>query len=96
MWPFKKHKKSESDILIDKIKNEKLDMPNLFANINGRVEIEMLYKELCSLTHTDMYVNDDKKAAIAGELFRKVQANRADLNKLKELKEEIKQQLNLN
>ncbi len=95
MWLFKKHKKSEAEMLIEKIKNEKLDMPNLFANINGRVEIEMLYKELCSITHTDRYIDNPQKSAIAGELFRKVQANRADLNKLQELKKEIKQQLSL-
>lgn len=90
---FRKHKRTESEILTEKIKNEKLDMPNLFTNINGRGEIEMLYKELCNLTHTDRYVGDPEKYVIAGDLFRKVQANRADLNKLKELKIEIKHQL---
>ena len=40
MWFFKKTKRTEQDILIDRIKAERLDMQGLFSNINKRGEVE--------------------------------------------------------
>ena len=63
MWFFKK-KRTEQDILIDRIKAEQLDMKGLFSNINKRGEVEALYKELSKLSHPDKFEKDPEKKDI--------------------------------
>jgi len=88
MWFFKKKKKKETeqDILIKRIKSERLDMQNLFSNINNRSEVESLYKELCKLSHPDKFDKEPEKKEIAKELFAQIQTNRNNYNQLMELK----------
>lgn len=86
MWFFKKKKETEQDILIKRIKSERLDMQDLFSNINNRSEVESLYKELCKLSHPDKFDKEPKKKEIAKELFAQIQTNRNNYNQLMELK----------
>jgi hypothetical protein len=88
MWFFKKKKKKETeqDILIKRIKSERLDMQDLFSNINNRSEVESLYKELCKLSHPDKFDKEPEKKEIAKELFAQIQTNRNNYNQLMELK----------
>ena len=86
MWFFRKKKRTEQDILIDRIKAERLDMQGLFSNINKRGEVEALYKELSKLSHPD---KNPKKRETAHELFTKVQGSKNDYYSLLKLKEEI-------
>jgi hypothetical protein len=86
MWFFKKKKETEQDILIKRIKSERLDMQDLFSNINNRSEVESLYKELCKLSHPDKFDKEPEKKEIAKELFAQIQTNRNNYNQLMELK----------
>ena len=86
MWFFNRKKDSLQEDLIKKIKEERLDMTGLFSNINNRDKIEVLYKELCKLSHPD---NNPTKIEIAQELFTKLQESRNDYNSLIELKKVI-------
>jgi hypothetical protein len=96
MWFFKKKKKkelTEQEILINRIKEEKLDMGGLFSNINNRAKVEMLYKELCKISHPDKFENDLEKKEIAKDLFAKIQNSRNDYNRLMELKALVEEKL---
>jgi hypothetical protein len=86
MWFFKKKKKTEQDILIERIKAEQLDMQGLFSNINKRGEVEALFKELSKLSHPDKFEKDPKKKEIAQKLFTQIQNNRNNYTQLMELK----------
>ena len=86
MWFFKKKKKTEQDILIERIKSEQLDMQGLFSNINKRGEVEALFKELTKLSHPDKFEKDPKKKEIAQKLFTQIQNNRNNYTQLMELK----------
>lgn len=86
MWFFKKKKETEQDILIKRIKSERLDMQDLFSNINNRSEVESLYKELCKLSHPDKFDKEPKKKEIAKELFAQIQTNRNNYKQLIQLK----------
>lgn len=86
MWFFKKKKETEQDILIKRIKSERLDMQDLFTNINNRSEVESLYKELCKLSHPDKFDKEPKKKEIAKELFAQIQTNRNNYKQLIQLK----------
>ena len=85
MWFFKK-KRTEQDILIDRIKAEQLDMKGLFSNINKRGEVEALYKELSKLSHPDKFEKDPEKKEIAQKLFTQIQNTRNNYTQLMELK----------
>ena len=93
MWFFKKKKEPEQDILIKRIKSERLDMQDLFSNINNRSEVESLYKELCKLSHPDKFDKEPKKKEIAKELFAQIQTNRNNYNQLIALKDIIEVKL---
>lgn len=93
MWFFKKKKETEQDILIKRIKSERLDMQDLFSNINNRSEVESLYKELCKLSHPDKFDKEPKKKEIAKELFAQIQTNRNNYNQLIALKDIIEVKL---
>lgn len=93
MWFFKKKKETEQDILIKRIKSERLDMQDLFSNINNRSEVEALYKELCKLSHPDKFDKEPEKKEIAKELFAQIQTNRNNYNQLMELKDIIEVKL---
>ena len=83
MWFFKRNKDTQQETLIKKIKEESLDMSGLFSSISNRDKLELLYKELCKLSHPD---RNPHKREIAQELFTKVQQSRNDFNSLMELK----------
>lgn len=91
MWPFRK--KSESDILIDKIKNETLDMDGLFDSIRHRDELVPLVKELSAVCHPDRFPESKEKQDLATKLFKQVQTNRNNYPQLVQLKEIIEEQL---
>ena len=93
MWFFKKKKDPEHDALIEKIKEEEIDIQNIFSNISNRAKIEVLYKELCKLCHPDKFEKDLEKQRLAKVLFDKVQNNKTDYNRLLELKAIINEQL---
>lgn len=93
MWFFKKKKDPEYDALIEKIKEEEIDIQNIFSNISNRAKIEVLYKELCKLCHPDKFEKDLEKQRLAKVLFDKVQNNKTDYNRLLELKAIINEQL---
>ena len=86
MWFFKKTKRTEQDILIDRIKAERLDMQGLFSNINKRGEVEALYKELSKLSHPDKFEKNPETKEIAQKLFIQIQSNRNNYTQLMELK----------
>ena len=92
MWLFKK-KRTEQDILIDRIKAEQLDMKGLFSNINKRGEVEALYKELSKLSHPDKFEKDPEKKEIAQKLFTQIQNNRNNYTQLLELKANVEVKL---
>jgi hypothetical protein len=92
MWFFKK-KRTEQDILIDRIKAEQLDMKGLFSNINKRGEVEALYKELSKLSHPDKFEKDPEKKEIAQKLFTQIQNNRNNYTQLLELKANVEVKL---
>lgn len=95
MWGLfnKKKQENEKEILIKKIKEEKLDMGSLFSSINNRSKMDNLYKELCKLTHPDLYENDAEKQKIANEIFTQIQNSRNDYDRLVELKDIITEKL---
>ncbi len=93
MWFFKKKKDPKHDALIETIKEEQIDMQNIFSNISNRTKIEVLYKELCKLCHPDNFEKDLEKQRLAKELFDRVQSNKTDYNRLLELKTIINEQL---
>ena len=93
MWFFKKTKRTEQDILIDRIKAERLDMQGLFSNINKRGEVEALFKELSKLSHPDKFEKDPEKKEIAKDLFAQILNNKNNFNQLMELKKEIEVKL---
>ena len=93
MWFFKKKKETEQDILIKRIKSERLDMQDLFSNINNRSEVESLYKELCKLSHPDKFDKEPKKKEIAKELFAQIKKKKKNYNQLIALKDIIEVKL---
>ena len=93
MWFFKKKKDPKHNALIETIKEEQIDMQNIFSNISNRTKIEVLYKELCKLCHPDNFEKDLEKQRLAKELFDRVQSNKTDYNRLLELKTIINEQL---
>lgn len=93
MWFFRKKKDPKHDDLIEKMKEEQVDLQNIFSNISNRTKIEYLYKELCKLCHPDKFEKDLKKKRLAKELFDRVQSSKTDYNRLLELKEIINEQL---
>jgi hypothetical protein len=93
MWFFRKRKDPENDALIEKIKEEQIDMQNIFSNISNRTKIEVLYKELCKLCHPDRFEKDLEKQRLAKELFDRLQSSKTDYNRLLELKTIINEQL---
>jgi hypothetical protein len=93
MWFFRKKKRTEQDILIDRIKAERLDMQGLFSNINKRGEVEALYKELSKLSHPDKFEKDPEKKEIAQKLFTQIQNNRNNYTQLLELKANVEVKL---
>ena len=93
MWFFKKKKDPRHEALIEKIKEEEIDIQNIFSNISNRAKIEVLYKELCKLCHPDNFEKDLEKQRLAKVLFDKVQNNKTDYNRLLELKALINEQL---
>ena len=93
MWFFKKKKDLDHDAFIEKMKEEQIDMQNIFSNISNRTKIEVLYKELCKLCHPDNFEKDLEKQRLAKELFDRVQSSKTDYNRLLELKDIINEQL---
>ena len=90
MWFFLKRKDVLKDNFVKEAKKEKIDMKGLFSNINNRNKVELLYKELCRLSHPD---NNPDKQELAQELFTKVQNSRNDYNAMLKLKDEITESL---
>lgn len=86
MWFFKKKKQTDQDILIERIKAERIDLQGIFSDINMRGEVESLFKELSKLSHPDKFEKDPEKKEIAKELFAQIQNNRNNYNQLMELK----------
>lgn len=88
MWPFKKHK-TKLDLLAEQIKAEPPDMSEVLDSIKNANNIDALYKELCSLSHPDRFVDDVNQQAKAHTLFKEVQTNRYNYRNLLDLRKEI-------
>ena len=68
-----------------------------FANvIASSVGAEALYKELIRKCHPDRFAPDANKVAIANDITERLGKYKHDLNKLKELKQEAINKLNIN
>ena len=94
MWLFGKKNKEKQD-LIEKIKNEPLDMDNLFHNLTNRKEVDNLYHELCSLSHPDRFPSDSQKQQNAMELFKDIQAHATDFDYLSKIKNRLLKEQNI-
>lgn len=86
-------KKTKQDELIDKIRQEQLDMGSLFQNINDREKAKKLYRELSILCHPDKYQENSVEQEWAKEKFDKIQLSQTNYNKLLNLQKEIKDHL---
>lgn len=81
-------KKIASD-WINKIKNEDINLSQVFNAMNERQEAENLYKDLCIRLHPDKFVGDRTKQDWANEKFRLLQECRFNLKKLKEINDSL-------
>ncbi len=73
-----------------KILAEEPDFNNLF---NSAFNAEPLYKELSRICHPDRFAPDEKKMAVADDIFQRVSKNRNNIKVLQELKAEISAKL---
>lgn len=90
---FKKKGKTDQDILIERIKEEQIDLQRIFSDINKRGEVETLFKELSKLSHPDKFEINPEKKEIAKELFAQIQNNRNNYTRLVELKQSVEDKL---
>lgn len=74
-------------------KEGEIDFGNI---INSSFHVKPLYDELKIKCHPDRFPTDERKNAIAIELFQEISKNKTDYKKLMELKELAKVKLNIN
>lgn len=92
-----KQKKTTKDTIRQKFKNESLEQEIDFNNIiNSSFNSKQLYDELKVKCHPDLFPTDKEKNLIAENLFQEITENQNNAKRLIELKEEIKQKLNIN
>ena len=92
-----KKKLTNRQNLKQKFKEESLKQEIDFSNIiNSSFHSISLYDELKVKCHPDRFPNDEVKNQLAEALFQEITKNKTNLKRLKELKEEAKQQLNIN
>jgi hypothetical protein len=90
---FGKHK----DVIKAKFKEESLKAPIDFNNIiNSSFNSKELYDSLKIICHPDRFPNDENKRLIAEKIFQELTENQNNINRLKELEEEIKLKLGIN
>lgn len=78
--------------LLNNSKKSNVDMDNLMNSINKSRE---LYKQLSTKCHPDRFIDEDQNKK-ANELFQEITKNQRNYNRLLELKEIAKTELNLN
>jgi hypothetical protein len=82
----------EGDVL-GEARNADIDMDDLMNNIN---KSRKLYKALSARCHPDRFTTDEIKRKLADDLFQEISRNQRNYNKLLELQEIARQQLNIN
>jgi hypothetical protein len=83
-----------SDISKDKLKSAKssqVDMGNVMNSINGSKE---LYKQLSKRCHPDRFINSEKQE-LAETIFQDITKHKRNFQKLSELKERAKEELEI-
>ena len=79
-----------------KLKKDALSGEIDFGNIlKSSFHAQQLYDELKIMCHPDRFPNDEEKNKVANQIFQEISKNRHNYNKLLELKEQAKQQLNI-
>lgn len=84
-----------SEMLKNKIKESQkvdIDMNNVMNSINGSRD---LYKELSKVCHPDNFINTNKQE-LAEKLFKEITKNKRNFKGLVELKNEARENLNIN
>lgn len=82
---------------ISKIKKESLEQPVDFGHIiDSGFNANKLYDELKKKCHPDRFVTDKEKNIIAEKLFQEISENKSNIKRLKELKLEAIEKLNIN
>lgn len=90
-----KFKRKQS--LKHKLKKESLDSNIDFDNIiNSSFNSNKVYDELKIKCHPDRFPNDSEKNQIAEDIFQEISKNKNNINRLLELKEKAKQELDIN
>ncbi len=80
-----------------KFKNDSLKQNIDFDNIiNSSFNSTQLYDQLKVKCHPDRFPNDEERNSIAQLIFQEITKNKTNIKRLRELKEEAKQKLNIN
>ncbi len=91
-----KRKKNQQARIIHKIKEESLNEEIDFNNIiNSSFHSLSLYNELKVKCHPDRFPNDEEKNLLAQSLFQEITKNKTNLKRLRELKIEAQENLNI-
>ncbi len=92
-----KQKIKPNNTLKQKFKKESLEQEIDFNNIiNSSFNSKQLYDELKVKCHPDLFPNDIEKNLLAENLFQEITENQNNAKRLIELKEVVKQKLNIN
>lgn len=81
----------KNTLLLDKIKNEKINMDSVVDNI---FEAGKLYDQLKVQCHPDRFINTDKYE-IADELYKEITKNKSNANKLRQLRDAARETLKI-
>jgi hypothetical protein len=93
---FKRKLKSK-DTAKQRFKNESLEQDIDFGNIiNSSFNSIKLYDELKVKCHPDRFPTDKEKNILAENIFQEISKNKNNIKRLRELKEEAVQKLNIN
>lgn len=95
MGLFRRKKSEETEKIIAKVKEEKLDFSGLFSNLNNRKEIDALYTELSRSIHPDKFVGNPEKENLANKLFQRLQENSTNLLEMQKIKKQSKELLGI-
>ncbi|MDR1347503.1 MAG: hypothetical protein LBJ63_03605 [Prevotellaceae bacterium] len=89
----RKHDLSDKEQFRQNVLAGEIDFDNI---IKSSFQAKQLYDELKKKCHPDLFPNDAEKNSTANEISQAVSKNRHNYKKLLELKEQAKQQLNIN
>lgn len=93
---FFRKKNSPGDTTKQHFKKECMEQEVDFNNIiKSSFHSTELYNKLKVKCHPDLYIGDDEKVEIANRLFQEITRNKTNYNRLYELKEQARQELNV-